>query len=702
MTVDLLLESNVQERAGDDSSPGGESSASVWFARLLKQQDGTRGILQALVDTIPAGIIVSDAGGNIVLTNEIARHLLGGAATGTAYGPKGSYTLHRPDGSAFPAEELPLPMAIDRGRSTRDVEILVRYERGGSRVISAAGRPVRDTEGRLLGAMAVMEDVTDRRRVAEERERLLEALRRERDTIEVLMENTEAHLAYLDANLDFVMVNSTYAVGSGHTKEELIGRNHFELFPNPQNQAIFEKVRDTGDAVRFEEKPFEFVDQPWRRVTYWDWTLAPVKDESGRVRGVVLSLVDVTRKVRLRQLSESLNSINFTLSSTMDFEEIMRRVTRESIKAVGCESDAIFLLQDGRWVVRYAEGLPQGLVGQEFGYEEIALPYMAISQKKTMISQDVMKDERLNRALAERFKVRSALTAPLMLKEEGIGVINFYYHQEPVPFEDYQVDFAEKLAASVSLAIQNAQLFEGQRRIAETLQESLVHPVPKIEGLEIGVAYRSAVEAEKVGGDFYDVFELDEGLVGVLIGDVAGKGVEAAGLTETVRSAVRTLAIMNASPAFVLERVNRPLLREMAPGQFVTAAFAVIDLRVKEILLSNAGHPPAIVCVKGEKTCSGIGPAGDLPLGLFEGAYGESRLRFEEGASIILFTDGLSEVRRGQEFFGEDRVLEVVSSQKTEGIQELVDGLVKSAGEFSGERFTDDLAVVGLRLASRK
>ena len=141
-------------------------------------------------------------------------------------------------------------------------------------------------------------------RLAREREQLSSVnadLRREREVSEVIMRNTRAHLAYLDRDFNFIKVNSTYAEGSGHSEAELTGKNHFDLFPNKENQALFEKVRDTGEPIEFRAKPFEFVDQPERGVTYWDWTLSPVKDAAGRVEGLVLSLMDVTDRIRAEQ-----------------------------------------------------------------------------------------------------------------------------------------------------------------------------------------------------------------------------------------------------------------------------------------------------------------------------------------------------------------------------------------------------------------
>lgn len=93
-------------------------------------------------------------------------------------------------------------------------------------------------------------------------EELVKALKEERDILQTFTENTGTQLAYLDAEFNFIRVNSAYAKGCGRTIEELIGQNHFALFPNEENQAIFEKVRDTGEPVEFKAKPFEYVDQP--------------------------------------------------------------------------------------------------------------------------------------------------------------------------------------------------------------------------------------------------------------------------------------------------------------------------------------------------------------------------------------------------------------------------------------------------------
>ncbi len=119
-----------------------------------------------------------------------------------------------------------------------------------------------------------------------------------------MIDHSQVCLAYLDPQFNFLEVNSAYAMGSGYSREELIGRNHFDLFPHDENQAIFEQARDTGQPVEYRAKPFEFADQPERGVTYWDWTLTPVQDSEGIVQGLVLSLQDVSARVQAQQEGE--------------------------------------------------------------------------------------------------------------------------------------------------------------------------------------------------------------------------------------------------------------------------------------------------------------------------------------------------------------------------------------------------------------
>jgi len=216
------------------------------------------------------------------------------------------------------AEEMRAGTAVKA--SSGELEFRIVRANGEELWISHCCQAVHDAEGRFLGTRGNNRDITERKRAREALLKVNEELtvanlrieeqaeqaKRRAAELEAIVESTHAQLAVLDANLNFVLVNSAYAAGSGHAKEELIGRNHFDLFPNEENRAIFERVRDTGEPYQAIEKPFEYADQPERGVTYWNWTLVPIKGKDERVEELLFTLLDVTPQVRARQQVEQL------------------------------------------------------------------------------------------------------------------------------------------------------------------------------------------------------------------------------------------------------------------------------------------------------------------------------------------------------------------------------------------------------------
>jgi PAS domain S-box-containing protein len=128
----------------------------------------------------------------------------------------------------------------------------------------------------------------------------------ELDLLRTIMENSVAHLAYLDPEFNYVRVNTAYAEGIGRPVGKLVGLNHFELFPHADNRPVFEKVRDSGEPAEFLAMPIRVSELPGRGVTYWDWSMVPVKDGHGEVQGLVISSLEVTEQVKERQERERL------------------------------------------------------------------------------------------------------------------------------------------------------------------------------------------------------------------------------------------------------------------------------------------------------------------------------------------------------------------------------------------------------------
>ncbi|MDI6858365.1 MAG: ATP-binding protein [Dehalococcoidia bacterium] len=301
---------------------------------------------------------------------------------------------------------------------------------------------------------------------------LAAALKSERDILNVIMENTAAHLAYLDADFNFVRVNSTYASGSRYSVEELIGKNHFDLFPNAENEEIFRRVRDTGEPVQFIAKPFVFEDQPERGVTYWDWTLAPVKDSSGKVVGLVLSLVDVTERIRREQEMDRA------------FVELQRR-----------QAEVAALLEASRAVLRYStfeeaagaifEQCRQ-LIGATAGYIALVTPdgkeneisYLEPGGLACTVDPDApmpirgMREEALKRAEAYyendfsatpfapllpegHASLENVLFAPLVIEGKPVGLLGLANKEGG--FTDDDARMASAFGELAAIALQNSR-----------------------------------------------------------------------------------------------------------------------------------------------------------------------------------------------------------------------------------------------------
>ena len=199
-----------------------------------------------------------------------------------------------PDDRAYIAKSI--SAAIFEGRPYNiDYRIIPRP--GDIRHVHAEGQVTRDRAGVPIKFFGTVQDITKRKRDQEAVEEAQRSLERQRSLLQSMIDSAKnSHLVYLDRNFNFVCVNETYARRCGYTPDEMVGKNHFTLYPNEENEAIFAGVRDSGIPVEFRDKPFVFPDQPERDPTYWDWSLVPVKDPSGNIEGLVLSLFETTER----------------------------------------------------------------------------------------------------------------------------------------------------------------------------------------------------------------------------------------------------------------------------------------------------------------------------------------------------------------------------------------------------------------------
>src|SRR6185436_3132508 len=194
--------------------------------------------------------------------------------------------------------------------------------------------------------------------------------------------------------------------------------------------------------------------------------------------------------------------------------------------------------------------------------------------------------------------------------------------------DEETVETASTVTAQAALAIDNARLYQQQKDFSETMQRSLLpRELPAVEGVEIGHVYQSSSRMD-VGGDVYDLLRLDDGRLAVCLGDVTGKGIEAAADMALAKFAFRALARSSANASTFLARVNEVVADEIALGKFITMLYAVLDLERCELEAANAGHPP-LRLVRPDGTVEAVTTPG-LALGIEEGEhYEEARIPLE-------------------------------------------------------------------------
>jgi serine phosphatase RsbU (regulator of sigma subunit) len=289
------------------------------------------------------------------------------------------------------------------------------------------------------------------------------------------------------------------------------------------------------------------------------------------------------------------------------------------------------------------------------------------------------------------------MTVPLIARGRVLGAMSFVTGESGRHYDEDDLAVAEELASRAALSIDNAKLFDEQRRVADTLQSSLRPPVlPEIRGLELAAAYRPGGALLEVAGDFYDVFQLRPGSWFAVVGDVCGKGVDAAAVMALARYSIRTAGLRQVRPSAILATLNEALLRS-GFDRFVTASALRVDEgdHVSRVTLSSGGHPAPLMISKG--AASFVEVPGSL-LGVLEDpVLNDHTFELHPGEALVLYTDGVTEAHRGPELFGDDRLLALGDAFGAEPLDVLVRKIVEEVETFGGGRPADDIALLAVR-----
>jgi sigma-B regulation protein RsbU (phosphoserine phosphatase) len=313
---------------------------------------------------------------------------------------------------------------------------------------------------------------------------------------------------------------------------------------------------------------------------------------------------------------------------------------------------------------------------------------------------DAAADPRMVKHEDPALAVRSVIAAPILVRQQLVGVLCVCNPADGLAFTDTDYSLVQALAEQAGLAVYNADFLalqvEKQRLdldlgLASEIQQMLLpRSMPVVPGLDLDARY---LAAQKVSGDLYDVFELGYGRLGLAVADVSGKGISASLLMASCRMALRQIAPDHFSPAKVLSKLNRALAGDMRDGAYITMVYAVVDATRNSLIFARAGHERPLI----SRRSAGAGghvsefyASEGLPLGLVEPALFDSviedrAVEFLPGATLVLYTDGLTEAPNPEEKeFGGARLADALRSAHLSSARQINDQILESVQRFTG------------------
>src|SRR6266700_1537605 len=411
-----------------------------------------------------------------------------------------------------------------------------------------------------------------------------------------------------------------------------------------------------------------------------------------------------TRTTRQARILTLLNEIACELSSILNLDELLNRIAELLRRLIDYQMFSILLLDASgeklqhRFSLRFRENihlkhevpLGRGIVGQ------------AAESKQAVLVPDVKKDPRYIEANPE---TRSELAVPLIYKDKVIGVLDLEHTRRGFFTEEHQRTITT-LAAQVAIALENARLYEEVARqerrlerdlaLARELQVALLPQAqPELAHLDVAAKF---VPARAIGGDLYDFIPYSLSRMGIVVGDVSGKGAPAAIYAALVSGILRSHAPIEPLPAEMLSAVNLSLGERRIDGQFVSIIYAVWDDERRTLQVANSGLPRPVYCHNGKTQ---LIEATGLPLGLFDDAeYDEFTFQAEADDVFVFFSDGiLDATNRAGELFGRTRLEKIIAECWAEPAESMVNTIFKAAADHaSGVETFDDQTVVAIKV----
>lgn len=419
-------------------------------------------------------------------------------------------------------------------------------------------------------------------------------------------------------------------------------------------------------------------------------------------------LIEAERAIRTRaetaeaQLAEELGRSRVLLRAADELaaatspDILLERLADIVREATGISRTFINLIDVGRRTLS-AKIATGGLVkpaGPRIRFENLSETALsAIMARQTCIlDYELPGTPEADRQIASANSARLVLFVPLLYRGEIIGHISMDEPGVRYEFTPEQIRIVNSIAAQAAVALNNARLYEREHRIAETLQQAILQPPEIIPGLAVAYEYRPASATANVGGDFYDVFAVDDRRVALMIGDVAGKGIEAARLTNMLRDGARAYLLEDAAPDAVLVRLNALMYRFTPAERFATVFLGILDRFSGALEYVSAAHPMPLISSNGSVRAL---DDGDGLLGAFpEMSFTARHTTLRPGDTLVMYTDGITEARDGSALFGEDGVADTLARLADVALPDLPEALLERVLSFAHGHLRDDVVIL--------
>jgi PAS domain S-box-containing protein len=525
--------------------------------------------------------------------------------------------------------------------------------------------------------------------------------------------NAPSGMALVSTDGRFLQVNRALADMLGRAHAELAG-SYWDSIVHPEEQA------EDRQALRELVEGGRTIYRAERRCMHSDGhalvvalSVSPTSSEAGGVQQLIAQVEDVTDRQRaereraerlqeraaraeaeaVAQMVRSVQSVSDAALAHLALDDLLPELLDRIAETLRADTASVLLRNpDGGGLVLRAtrgagalEAAPDARFGQATFEERVA-------RERRLIVIDDISDEG-----TESFDsdlrgsgVRALMGVPLVAEGEISGVVRVG-STSPNRFDDNDAALLALVADRAALAIGNARLYEREHGIVETLQRSLLPTrLPRLPGLSIAARYRPG--GADVGGDWYDAIELDDG-IGLVMGDVVGHGIDAAATMGELRHALRAYALDGLPPGAVLAKLSR-LVGQLKDDRITTLVYAVIDADWTQVRFASAGHLPPLL-LEPDGSAEFLWEGRSTPLGVpIDGDYEEGTARLADGSTLILYTDGLVEVRGEDLLHGLERLRHAVREGPTEP-DALCDHVIDSL--LGGRAASDDVALLALR-----